>query len=322
MIEIPVVISAKNEAFALGACLDSLLVARRYAEERLSLRLDLVVVLDDCTDGSGEIARARGVRTLESSGGKVAAQRAGLRPSPFCIFSDADIAVAPDTLFALATVMLADPLAQVATPRRVPLAPMRRTLLARALYVYNLHRGFQSERTWFSGKLFAIRSWSIPTCAEVAERAARLPGDPFYELERGVFIDDIYLSRTIVEAHGPRALAESAEGCIYFRAPETWRGMYRYFRRMRREVERIDLLFPESRATHARFGRRHTDESKIADAPGLDRWLFRLFAVAVMGCRLLYRADRALTRHFLRVPRPDWIPILETKSPIDPRMLP
>lgn len=64
---IPLVVAAKNEERAIGPCLDSLREAAVLAERRLGVRFELVVVLDDCRDGTEAVARARGVRTLVSS---------------------------------------------------------------------------------------------------------------------------------------------------------------------------------------------------------------------------------------------------------------
>ena len=69
-VTIPLTVCARNEARSIGACLDSLLAARAYAEARLPVRLELLVVLDDCTDATAERVRERGVALCESRGGK------------------------------------------------------------------------------------------------------------------------------------------------------------------------------------------------------------------------------------------------------------
>lgn len=60
-------------------------------------------------------------------------------------------------------------------------------------------------------------------------------------------------------AHRPGALAETASGVVLYRARETWRGMHRYYRRMRREPERLDLRVPETAPAHRARGRRNAD---------------------------------------------------------------
>ena len=307
---IPVTVAAKNEAQALGPCLDALLASVRYAAER-GVELDLLVVLDDCTDDTEAVPRARGVRTVRSSGGKVEAQRAGLRGGPFAVFVDADVLVTPPTLAALVETMLARPGVEVASPRRVPLPPVAGGWLARALHVYNRERGFSSQRTWFNGKCFAIRRWEVPTLQQLAPRIARLPVDRFHDYAAGMRVDDIYLSRRIIAEHGPEALVETAEGCVYYRAPETWRGMYRYYRRMRMEIDRVSALFPELGAAHQRFGSRRAD--RLAQAPRALRVAHAQFQLALAMCRAVYRIERVYYRHFARRTCPAWPPVEETK---------
>jgi glycosyltransferase involved in cell wall biosynthesis len=273
---VPLIICAKNEQAALGACLDSLGAACAFAEARRPLSFDVRVVLDDTSDGSESIARARGATVLRSTGGKVEAQRRGLAHcegarAPFAIFSDADVAVDDDTLDALCAVMLDDPSVQVAHPPKQPVPPARSTALARALHVYNRQRGFSAQRTWFSGKLFAIRAWSVPPPDELRARLHAL--DPF--LRSGALrVDDVYLSRAVVARHGPTAIRETARGCVWFRAPETFRGMYRYYRRLQKELERVDRLFPEWREAGRRFGARRTDARLLERATADERRAF------------------------------------------------
>lgn len=307
---VPVTIAAKNEARCLGPCLDALLVAAQYAAER-GIVCELLVVLDDCTDDTEAVARARGVRTLRASGGKVEAQRAGLRDGPFGVFVDADVLLTPPTLAALVETMQAAPGVVVGFPPRRPLPPLGRGWLAWALHVYNRERGFSSQRTWFNGKCFAMRGWSVPTRAELADRIARLPVDRFHDYAAGLRIDDIYLSRRVVAERGPAALVETREGCVIYRAPETWRGMYRYYRRMRMELDRVSALFPELDEAAARFGARRPD--LLPGAPLAGRVAYALFTLALAGCRALYRLERAYYQRLARTTCPAWPPVEETK---------
>lgn len=307
---IPITVAAKNEQHSLGPCLDAILGSMRCAAER-GHQFDLLVVLDDCTDATESIARARGVRTLHSHGGKVEAQRAGLRDGPFCIFVDADVLLTPPTLSALAELLHARPELRVASPPRRPLPPVSRSWLARALHIYNRERGFSSQRTWFNGKCFAMRGWSVPTRAELADRIAGLPVDRFHDYAAGLRVDDIYLSRRVVAEHGPDALAETSEGCVVYRAPETFKGMYRYYRRMRMELARVSALFPELDAAAARFGTRRPD--LLAAAPASARLAHAGFTLALALCKLGYHLERAYYQHFARTTCPAWPPVEETK---------
>jgi cellulose synthase/poly-beta-1,6-N-acetylglucosamine synthase-like glycosyltransferase len=305
---IPLTVAARNEERSLGACLDSLLSARRYAEARLPIRLDVVVALDQCTDRSAEVARARGVACVESAGGKVEAQRTGNRPGEFQIFSDADIRVPEDALYALCAAMLDNPKARVAFPPKRPLPPRRRTPLAWALHVYNARRGFASAQSWFSGKLFAIRGWSIPGPEEIARRARALPADGFYQYASPLLADDVYLSRWALAEGGAAALVETKSAPILFRAPESWLGMYRYYRRLQRELTRIDRLFPE--------WVRPPDRARdlLPGSPWGDRVAWQIFRGALAICRVAYRVERLYRRGQAAESWSSWPAILETKE--------
>lgn len=316
---VPVIVAAKNESRSIEATVEALRRGRDHARPHFDLRL--VVVLDDTTDGSGDLlGRFDDVIVVRSTGGKVEAQRRGLVEmrrrlggrEPWAIFCDADIVPSEDALLAVSTVLDSQPEARVATCALEPLPPRRRTPLAAALHTYNRRRGFSSARTWFNGKLFAIRDWHVPTRAELAARITELEADPFYDFEGGVTVDDIYLSRTLVREHGPSAIVEAAQGVVRYRAPETWRGMNRYYRRMRRELERLDHLFPETADAHRLHGIRRQD--LLSSAPPIERVHHAIFRGALASCRAAYVCERAWVRHVRRAPRRWWAPIEETKG--------
>lgn len=316
---IPIIVCARNEERAIAKTIEALLVAKRHAEQRCAHTYVLRVVDDESSDRTAALARAyEGVEVRPSRGGKVEAQRTGLERAhasaalPFAIFCDADVRPSEDALLALTTLLDERDDVQVATCPLRPLAPRRRTLLADALHTYNLRRGFSSSRTWFNGKLFAIRVWHVPSRAALEPRIAGLEPDPFYDFDAGITIDDIYLSRAVVLEHGPRAIAESDVGYVLYRAPETWRGMNRYYRRMRRELERMDRLFPETARVHREHGHRTAD--LLASSSRRERMHHALFSAALAVCKGAYVAERAWTRHVSRRPRAPWPAIEETKA--------
>jgi glycosyl transferase family 2 len=314
---IPLTIVARNEERAIARNLSSLLAAARFAERRLPVRIEPWLVLDRCTDRTAEIAASFAeleLVTLDGPGGKIEAQRRGLRAAAFNLFSDADIEVTEETLCALCETMLADAdrRLEIAFPPKQPLPPRRRTPLAAALHSYNAARGYSSQRTWFSGKLFAIRDWDLPGRAAVVTRAARLPPSRFYAFADGPLADDILLSRQCVLRRGPSGLCETAAGLIRYRAPETFAGMYAYYRRMRRELERADALFPETRDVHHRYGIRRQD--LLARAPLAERLLHQIFRAALAACRVRYRCERWAVDALALTPGDAWPPVEETKS--------
>ncbi len=309
---VTVAVTARNEAAAIGNCLRSLLVAQRAAEAALALRFRIVVVLDECSDATGSIARSfSGVETLVSRGGIVEAQRSVAGARPFVVFSDADILVGESALLAVCRTMLADPALQVAYPRKSPLPPRRRTLLAQALYSYNRTNGFQDVRRYFNGKFFAIRDWRVPSLSELASRLAQLPRDAFYDFHAGMRIDDIWLSRDILARYGESAIHEVEDGEILFRPPETFTGMYRTYRRMRLEIEQLNILFPETLPVHQA---RKVDESALARASRRERMLWRWFHAWLRVCIARYSLERWYYRRWSPQPCPAWPRVEESKE--------
>jgi glycosyltransferase involved in cell wall biosynthesis len=316
-----ILVSARNEERSLGACLDAWAAARaRWQERHAHVAVPLLVVLDDCTDGTAAIAAAHGATLVVASGGKVAAQCAGLRaladtrtpePSSFVVCSDADVLVEPTLLIDLCAAM-ARPEVHVAFPRKRPLPPSRSSRLARAIHVYNERNGFASRRTWFAGHVFAIRvaDLGFPSAEAIVTRAERWPADNFLQLARPLRAEDVYLSQAVVAAHGPAALAE-VTACAWFRGPETLRGMRLKYRRMRAELERVERLFPEFATVRRDHGRRRYDRLMQASASELAA--FGLFQAAVLLCRADYWVERTYYRHLSNRPCPLWPPIEETK---------
>lgn len=308
-------VTAKNEEQALPGCLRSILRAVEVAEARLPLRFDLVVIADDCTDRTAQVAESYPrVRVIPSTGGKIAAQRRVAPAAPFVLFSDADILVGEQAVAAVCEAMLGDPALQIAYPRKQPLPPTQGTLLAHALYCYNRVNGFQERRRYFNGKFFAIRDWNAPGPAELQARLAALPVDRFYDYRAGLRVDDIWLSRDILRRHGPDAIREVDAAEIWYRPPATFAGMYRTYYRMRLEIERLNVMFPETVRVHQQRG---YDWSAVRRAPARDRWLWRVFRLALGLCRLRYRAEKFYYQHLSATPCAPWKPVEESKQSLD-----
>lgn len=311
---ITVGITARNEAACIAATLHGLLESAAHAEAMSVARFEFVAVLDECTDGTEAVVRGfPQVRILHSRGGLIEAQRHLAQSRPFVIYSDADLLVEREVLGELAAAMLAEPSLQVAYPRKRPLPPRRRGLMAAALHCYNRVEGFQTRRAYFNGKLFAIRDWRAPTLAELAPRLAALPLDRFYDFHAGLRVDDIWLSRDLLTRHGPAALREVEHVCIHYRPPETFTGMYRIYLRMRREIERLDRMFPESIPAHQPRG---FDAAAYRAAPWRDRWLWHVFHAALRVCRWRYALERFYYQRLSSTPISAWKPVTETKAPL------
>ncbi|MBV4477682.1 glycosyltransferase [Pseudomonas sp. B2M1-30] len=99
---IGVVIPAHNEETLLPYCLASVIAAARHPQ--LTEPVQILLVLDSCTDGSAQVARQMGIQTLATEGRNVGEARcagaaaliaAGAR---WLAFTDADTVVSPQWL--------------------------------------------------------------------------------------------------------------------------------------------------------------------------------------------------------------------------------
>lgn len=100
---IGVVIPAHNEENLLGGCLLSIITAA--AHPLLKEDVQILVVLDSCTDGTAQVAQSAGIATLAIEGQNVgAARRAGAAAliaagARWLAFTDADTIVSTEWLF-------------------------------------------------------------------------------------------------------------------------------------------------------------------------------------------------------------------------------
>jgi glycosyltransferase involved in cell wall biosynthesis len=102
---IGIVVPAHNEEAQIEACLQSALLAAVHPALQ-GEAVDVIVVLDACSDRTGTLARQLGARTIAVEGGnvglarQVGAQMAVAAGARWLAFTDADSVVAPDWLVA------------------------------------------------------------------------------------------------------------------------------------------------------------------------------------------------------------------------------
>jgi len=310
---ITLALTARNEERCIAATLRSVIRAVEVAEGQGRASLRLVAILDDCTDGTEDVVRREfpKVQVMLASGGLIEAQRLVANEKPFVIFCDADVLLGEEAVAALAHEMLDHPELQVAYGRKVPLEPRQKTLMSAALYCYNRVNGFQTRRRYFGGKFFAIRDWQAPTLAELESRLRDLPHDAFYDYHEGLRVDDIWLSRDILRRHGTEAIREVHEAVVFYHPPETFTGMYRMYLRMTREIERLNVMFPETIPVHQQRG---YDREALRAASWRDRWLWRIFRLALSLCRVRYRLEKYYYQRIASRPIDAWRPVQESKK--------
>ena len=313
---IPIGITARNEAKNILTLLASLRESIARASTELPCTFRLYVLLNDNSDHTPELLAAfPDVTVWHTAGGIVEAQRMLVErcgnAAPFLVFSDADILVDRDALLEISRVMLACPEVEVAYAEKYPIPPLRRTPLAKALYLYNLREGYQTTRHYFNGQFFALRRWQIPRPEEL--RWDPRLDTPFLHLAAGIRVDDTYLSREVLSRAGPGAIRCLPAG-IRYRPPETLRGMFRKYQRMRLELERLSCYFPHTENAHQQWGRRRTDAVKLRGAPFSERIYYGLFQAALWLCKAAYYAQKLYFTHLSARPCPTWSPVVESKE--------
>src|SRR5579872_2975696 len=316
---IPIGITARNEAKNILTLLASLREAITVASKELGCVYELHVLLNDNTDNTADLlAGWTDLVVHHTSGGIVEAQRTLVAQSasraPFLVFSDADIRVDPAALIDISRVMLTCSEVEVAYAEKYPIQPRRRSALARALYTYNLREGFQTTRHYFNGQFFAIRHWRIPKPEQLRWDPA--VDTPFLNLAAGIRVDDIYLSREVLSRLGPGAIRCVPAG-IYYRPPETLRGMFHKYQRMRLEIERLNRYFPRTKAAHRRWGQRRVDWHLFSKAPFDDKLRYAHFQAALVLCKIAYHAQKFWFTYLSSRPCPTWFPVVETKESSD-----
>ena len=316
--KIPIGITARNEAANILALLKSLRISVARATEQLGVEYELHVLLNDNTDNTPELlADQTDLYLWRTLGGIVEAQRALVEASPgvpFIIFTDADILLHPGTITGLTAALQSHPEVQIAYAEKVPIRPRRGNPLARALYLYNLREGYQTRRNYCNGQCFAIRKWNIPTVDELHWDITA--DNPFLNLAAGIRTDDIFLSRDVLRKHGLAGF-RCVDAAVQYRPPETLHGMFRKYQRMRLEIERLHYYFPESRETHSRWGRRRLDPSHLRQAPLSEQFYYGVFQAALVLCKIAWHAQRLYYTHLSKTPCPTWLPVTETKEPLE-----
>ena len=175
----PLTIAARDEARAIGACLDSLLRrdrGRRGAlrdPHRAARRARRLPRRHRRRSRPRAACRLRRERPAARSRRSAPVSRPGAR---FSLFGDADIAVAPDTIAALCEAMLDDARGSRSRSRQAPAAAAApHDPLARALHVYNARRGFSTSALVLRQAVRDPRAGRSPDRTSSRARAATLP---------------------------------------------------------------------------------------------------------------------------------------------------
>ncbi|GAA3194279.1 glycosyltransferase [Dactylosporangium siamense] len=319
-------VAARNEEATIGQTLRSIEAA--VAEVPGPVPAEIIVALNGCTDRTRDVVEhyeagdGVTVHVIETAPGLIEAQRAIARlarSAEHLILVDADCVLDPGCLRELVRVMAEHPDAEAAWASMVPAGDG--TAFWPVVYNFaDYHPDVVHRGRHLCGRAFAIRhydvAWRVPhRQPDVDARVAE-----YLSLQRGPVSDDSYLSRAIVDRHGPGAIRHAAAARVTFHPIPRLRDFARAQRRKTYEARRLDLLFPEYRGVRRRHFGRRIDPAGYARLRPVQRLQCRLYVLlyALLGRLAAARLAAGLTLLRLGVPvRPcDVWPVVEgTKRP-------
>ncbi len=330
-------VAARNEEATVAQTLHSIEAALEVTVGALPspVPAEIIVAVNGSTDRTLEIvsayaARPRDgvtVRVVESAPGLIEAQRVIARlarSEEHLILVDADCVLDPGCLRELVRVMAEHPEAEAAWASMVPADHDGWPGFWRVVYNFaDYHPDVVHRGRHLCGRAFTIRrydvAWRSPHGrARVDRRTAE-----YLSLARGPISDDSYLSRAIIDRHGPGAIRHAAAARVYFQPIPRLRDFAAAQRRKTYEAHRLDLLFPEYRGVRRRHFRRRIDPAGYARLRPVRRLQCRLYVALYAATARLAALRLATGLALLRLgvplrPCEVWPVVEGTKRPFTP----
>lgn len=302
-------VAARNEEATIADALRS--IDEALTELPTEVNVEVIVAVNDSTDRTKEIADAHArrnprCRVIESPPGLVAAQRAiataatGTRHTPgrssiaddrparvdrparasrgpsspdYLIFVDADCLLDRQCLSRLTEVM-EDPAIQATWATRVLAGSTRPGFWQATVNFGDYHSDVIVRGHYLVGQAFAIRNYEVAYGSRDGQPQNVVT---HLQLDRGPLTDDSYLSRALINDHGPDAIRPAPGAIVYAQPMRTLRDLYRAQRRKAYEVERLNLLFPELRTIRGKHFGRRCDAAAYTRLSRIERLQCRLY---------------------------------------------
>jgi glycosyltransferase involved in cell wall biosynthesis len=239
VMEVAIGICARNEANLIVSMLDSVLIACDIAR---TIQVHLIICANGCSDQTIPFIKSWQEShqscscelMVRHNGNLVEAQRKIINRSKELgventIFLDADILVDKHFLLEICDDASRNGDAVAIYARSIPLSRAKRSVIERALNLYDMSGALYSKRLHLHGRAFLIKTnmWSIPR------------SDP------QLVADDIYLSCYLLKKYGPQSIRGIDSARVYFNQITNYRDFYSAFRRRELELEKCLTLFPE-----------------------------------------------------------------------------
>ncbi len=133
------------------------------------------------------------------------------------------------------------------------------------------------------------------------------------QLDAGPLVDDIHLSRALVEYYGLESIREVHDAIVKFTAPRTAKDFYYGQQRLIVELHRLDTLFPEHAHIQKCF-KRKPDRGYLRRASLDVRFHYFLYRF-MEGCtQLIVKAKIFLLTYFSGQLQDFWVPLKSTKE--------
>lgn len=295
----------------------------------IHLAVEIIICINGSTDDSEEIAKhlveeCQGSRfnisIVHSKEGKMEAQRTILLSRNLhgmTAFFDADTIVHRHCLLNLWNMMEENPQLKVAYSYVKALNYGYETIVEWIESVHYAFPHFLTVRKYFHGRGYFIRPTELFFLSdEEKERLNRLSTRKRYawmRLDVGPLVDDIHLSRALVQRYGSESIREVHNAVVRFTAPRTIRDFYHGQRRLLIELRRLDAMFPEHAHLHKDFERK-PDRKHLRQASFDVRFHHFLYCFMEKCIRVIIRIEIFLLTCFRRRLDNFWVLLKSTKE--------
>jgi glycosyltransferase involved in cell wall biosynthesis len=289
------------------------------------LAVETIICINGSTDGSEEIARRLvqkysgsrlNISVVHSKEGKMEAQRTVLLSRHLhgmTAFFDADTIVRRHCLLHLWNAMEENLQLKVAYSSVKALNHGYETIVEWIESVHYAFPHFLTPRKYFHGRGYFIRPTELFFLDDEKREQVKQLRHKWMRLDAGPIVDDIHLSRVLVQRYGPESIQEVYNAIVEFTAPRTITDFYHGQRRLLIELRRLDALFPEHAHLHKDFERK-PDRKQLRQASFDVRFHHFLYRFMEKCIRIIVRIEIFLLVCFRGRLENFWIPLKSTKE--------
>jgi len=315
-----------NEAKSLPYFLRTLIPALKKLN---NLNIEIIFCVNGCSDNSLKIIqdflkKEKSFKTnvIGSYLGKMQAQKEIIRFSELSgpiAFLDADILLDDNCLKNLWGALSTGDNLQVVFSKVYPIWRKFSLIGWMQKTYYERDDDVREPRRYIHGRAYILRNRKFFTVNDLQSRieaARKLDSYSVHQLfiEKGPQIDDIYLSRLLVDKFGPGSIKEVQEARLYFIPPSTIKDCYQEQKRLSLEIIRNNLLFPENKYTQERWFVRKIILSHFRKLKFQETLQYLVYLPLVIGIKKIVRYRLAIGKKLKIGYGKFWLPLESTKE--------